>query len=63
MRVETRLLTGDFNHMSQHRQPDSSVLVTLTKRGDPHIYEMVVFDLYGPLQRVISEVITDASQR
>ena len=56
--VLDRLLTGDFNHMSQERQPDGSVLVTMTKRGDPHVYKMWVRDLYKPSQVVIKEEIS-----
>jgi len=58
MTVRERLKTGDFNHMSQQVEPDGSVLVTLTKRGDPHIYKMWVKDLYLPTEKVIKEEVT-----
>lgn len=55
MTVRERLAKGEFNHMSQLRQPDGSVLVTLTKRGDPHVYKMLVKNLYRSDEEVIKE--------
>ena len=52
MTVRERLALGDFNDMSQERQADGSVIVTLTKRGDPHVYRMKVRDLYKPTEVV-----------
>jgi len=57
--VREMLAKGEFNHMSQVTQPDGSVLVTLTKRGDPHVYRMWVKDLYQPTEKVIKEEITE----
>lgn len=57
MTVRERLARGDFNTMSQVEQPDGSVLVTLTKRGDNHVYKLWVRDLYKPTERVIKEEI------
>jgi len=57
MTVRERLAKGDFNHMSQEKQTDGSTLVTLSKRGDPHVYRMWVFDLYKPNELVIAEEI------
>jgi len=57
MTVRERLSRGEFNHMSQALQPGGSLLVTLTKRGDPHIYRMVVLHLYQPDERVLREEI------
>jgi hypothetical protein len=45
--------------MSQEHQPDGSALVTLTKRGDPHVYRMWVRDLYRPSEVIIKEEITE----
>jgi len=59
MTVRERLTRGDFNYMSQELQPDGSLLVTLTKRGDPHVYRMWVKDLYQPDEQVIKEEITE----
>jgi hypothetical protein len=58
MTVRERLARGEFNNMSQARQPDGSLLVTLTRRGDPHTYRMWVRDLYGPKEVVLREEIT-----
>lgn len=54
-----KLKTGDFNNMSQEKQPDGSVLVTLTKRGDPHVYRFRVKDLYKPTEQVLSEEVIE----
>jgi len=59
MTVRERLAKGEFNHMRGEEQPDGSVLVTLTKRGDPHVYRMWVKDLYKPTEVVIKEEITE----
>lgn len=59
MAVREMLAKGDFNYMSQERQPDGSLLVTLTKHGDPHVYKMWVRDLYKPTEIVIKEEITE----
>ncbi len=58
MSVLEMLKRGLFNHMSQERQPDGSLLVTLSKRDDPHVYRMWVTGLYTPAERVIREEIT-----
>ena len=55
MTVREMLAKGEFNHMSQETQPDGSLLITLTKRGDPHIYRMYVLHLYQPNERVLRE--------
>lgn len=57
MVVREMLAKGDFNTMSQSKQPDGSLLVTLTKRGDPHVYRMWVTDLYRKTEHVIKEEI------
>jgi hypothetical protein len=57
MTVRERLAKGDFNNMSQAKQADGSVLVTLTKRGDNHIYKLWVKDLYLPTEQVIKEEV------
>ncbi len=43
--------------MMQVQNPDGSVMITLTKRNDPHIYKMVVRDLYRLTELVLSETI------
>ena len=57
MSTRQRLRLGDFNHMSQERQPDGSLLVTLTKRGDPHVCKLWVRDLYLPTETVLKQEI------
>ncbi len=58
MTVRERLARGEFNDMSQATQPDGTLLVTLTRRGDNHVYRMWVRDLYKPTELVIKEEIT-----
>ncbi len=58
MTVRERLIRGEFNHMSQEQLPGGIVLVTLTKRGDPHVYKMWVTGLYTAAERVVREEIT-----
>ena len=57
MTVRERLRLGEFNYMNQEHQADGSVLITLTKRGDPHVYRMYVLHLYQPNERVLREEI------
>ena len=60
MTVRERLARGEFNYMSQETHDDGSVLVTLTRRGDPRVYRMTVLNLYKPDERVISESVENA---
>lgn len=57
MTVRERLAQGEFNYMSQEQLPDGSVLVTMTKRGDNHVYKMIVRDLYKPTEKVLKETV------
>ena len=57
MTVREMLARGDFNHMSQQRIDKTTVLVTLTKRGDPHIYKVKISGLYTPDERAFDEQI------
>lgn len=59
MNVRERLARGDFNDMSQEPQPDGSVLVTLTRRGDPHVYRMWVKNLYTKKEVVLKEEVKE----
>ncbi len=61
MMVREMLARGQFNAMSQERQPDGSTLVTLVRRGDPHVYQMAVMDLYKPTEVVLWEKVTPAT--
>lgn len=59
MTVRERLARGDFNDMSQEQQSDGSLLATLTKRGDPHIYRMWVKNLYTKDEVVLKEEVKE----
>jgi hypothetical protein len=59
MKVREMLAKGEFNHMSQEQQSDGSVLVTLTKRGDPHVYRMWVKNLYTKDEEVLKEEVKE----
>jgi hypothetical protein len=61
MKVRDMLAKGEFNTMQQESQPDGSLLVILTKRGDKRTCRMWVTGLYTPAERVIKEEITEAS--
>jgi len=62
MVVREKLAKGDFNNMSQEPQPDGTLLVTLTKRRDNHVYRMWVKDLYKrKREKVIKEEITEVN--
>ena len=51
----TKLKTGDFNSMSQKWQPDGTVIITLSKRGEGKVYRFQVRDLYGENEEVLWE--------
>lgn len=53
----TKLKTGDFNNMSQERQPDGSVIITLSKRAEGKTYRFRVKDLYGKNEKVLWEEV------
>lgn len=57
MRGIEKLKSGDFNSMSQEGQPDGSVLVILTKRGEGKTYSFRVKDLYKPNEEVTDEEV------
>ena len=59
-----RLYRGDFNYMSQERQPDGSVIITLAKEGEAQIYRFKVKNLYGENEEVLKhEVIETKSPK
>lgn len=41
-----KLKSGDFNNMDQEKQPDGSVVITLSKRGVKKAYKFRVKNLY-----------------
>lgn len=52
-----RLKRGDFNTMEQQRQPDGSVIIILTKRGEKKGYRFCVRNLYGENEEVLWEEV------
>ena len=48
-----KLKSGDFNDMSQEWQPDGSVIITLSKRGEDKVYKFRVKDLYGKNEKEV----------
>jgi len=48
-----KLYSGDFNTMGQEKQPDGSVIITLSKRGENKSYRFRVKDLYGENEEVL----------
>jgi hypothetical protein len=50
-----KLKAGDFNCMELEELANGSCLVTLKKRGASSMYRLVVRDLYGPDEELISE--------
>lgn len=46
--------------MSQERQPDGSVIITLSKRGEHKSFRFRVRDLYGPDETVLEEEVIEA---
>lgn len=43
-----KLKAGDFNDMMQEAQPDGSVIISLSKRGEDKVYKFRVRDLCRP---------------
>lgn len=52
-----RLKSGGFNDMSQERQPDGSVIITLSKRRENKTYRFRVKDLYGEHEEVLEHEV------
>lgn len=48
-----KLKTGNFNNMSQERQSDGSVIITLSSRKWAGTERFRVKDLYGPNEEVV----------
>ncbi|MHA1287160.1 MAG: hypothetical protein ACTSPB_07110 [Candidatus Thorarchaeota archaeon] len=54
-----KLKSGDFNDMSQEQQPDGSVTVTLSKRGEDKVYKFRVKNLYKENEEVLEHEVID----
>jgi len=54
-----KLYRGDFNNMSQERQPDGSVIITLSKRGEGKIYKFRVKNLYKENEELLEEEVIE----
>ena len=52
-----KLYSGDFNYMGQEQQPDGSVIITLSKRGENVVYRFRVKDLYGEHEQVLEHEV------
>lgn len=48
-----RLKTGECNSVEQAWQADGTVILTVLKAGDPHIYKARVKNLYKPDEEVV----------
>ena len=57
MNGRDKLKLGDFNHMSQEKQDDGSILVVLSSRKYPEIYRFKVRNLYQINEKVISNEV------
>ena len=44
---------GDFNDTQWEWQPDGSVIITLSKRGEDKVYKFRVKDLYGKNEKEV----------
>lgn len=49
-----RLHEGNFNYMGQETQPDGSIIITLTKDGEPRSYRFRVQNLYQEGEREVA---------
>ena len=45
--------------MSQEWQPDDTVIITLSKRGEGKVYKFQVKDLYGENEEVLWEEVKE----
>lgn len=54
-----KLHSGDFNSMSQEWQPDGSVIITLSRRGENKVYKFKVKDLYGLNEEVLEHEVIE----
>lgn len=54
-----KLKTGDFNNRNDEPQPDGSVIITLSRRGEGKIYKLHIKDLYLPAEEVLSEEVIE----
>ena len=54
-----KLYAGDFNDMSQEWQPDGSVIITLSKRGENKTYRFRVKNLYKENEKVLEHEVIE----
>jgi len=55
-----KLYAGDFNDMSQEWQPDGSVIITLSRRGENKTYRFRVKNLYKENEKVLEHEVIEA---
>ncbi len=58
-----KLYNGDFNNMLQEIQPDGSVIVTLSKRGEKDSYRFRVMDLYGENEQLLEHEVINSGDK
>ncbi|NVM22281.1 MAG: hypothetical protein HWN68_10940 [Desulfobacterales bacterium] len=54
-----KLKKGWFNDMSQEWQPDGTVIITLSQRGEGKVYQFCVENLYQKKEKVLWEKVTN----
>lgn len=59
MTVRERLAEGRFNDMSREDGPDGADIITMTKRGDPSVYKLLVRNLYREDEEVLREEVIE----
>ena len=55
-----KLKSGDFNDMCQEWQPDGSVIITLSRRGENKTYRFRVKNLYKENEKVLEHEVIEA---
>lgn len=58
-----KLYTGDFNGATQEEQPDGSVIITLSKRGEDKTYRFRVKDLYGEHEELLEHEVVETKPK
>lgn len=55
-----KLKASSFNVMCQESQPDGSVLITLSKRGEGKVYRFRVMNLYKANEEILEDEVSDS---
>jgi len=59
MKPKEKYEAGDFNDTQWEWQPDGSVIITLSKRGEDKVYKFRVRNLYQPDEEELDVVTGD----